>query len=220
MLHEFAKSFLLIFMAEFGDKTQILLMSLAARYSFLQVASGITVGVALNHGFAILIGSYVSSRVNSMNGDLVQMFIGAIFISFGLLSLAGGSKDDKKSFTFNNSPIMTVALAFFLGELGDKTQLTAMTLAMESESPLSVLLGSVTGMLAVGMVGIIIGISLTKRIPSYIIKIISGTIFILFGIEAFLSVDFITGRTIGQTLLIFITGIVSLHKISKLTVNR
>jgi putative Ca2+/H+ antiporter (TMEM165/GDT1 family) len=70
--------------------------------------------------------------------------------------------------------------------MGDKTQLTAMTLAMEAQYPVLVLGGSITGMLAIGLVGIIIGTALTKFIPSNIIKIISGLVFIIFGLMRFI----------------------------------
>jgi putative Ca2+/H+ antiporter (TMEM165/GDT1 family) len=66
--------------------------------------------------------------------------------------------------------------------MGDKTQLTCMTLSMDAVHPLLVLAGSVAAMVSIGFVGIIIGTSLTKYIPSYIIKTISGLVFIIFGV--------------------------------------
>jgi len=66
--------------------------------------------------------------------------------------------------------------------MGDKTQLTCMTLSMDAHYPSVVLAGSVTAMLSIGLAGIIVGTSLTKFLPSYIIKTISGLIFIIFGI--------------------------------------
>lgn len=90
--------------------------------------------------------------------------------------------EDESKKQFGLGPVITTALTFFLGEMGDKTQLTCMTLSMDAHYPSVVLAGSVTAMLAIGLAGIIIGTSLTKFIPSYIIKTISGLIFIIFGV--------------------------------------
>jgi len=218
MLHEFIKAFLLIFVAEMGDKTQILLMACATRYTILQVQIGITLGVALNHGLAIVIGTYIA---NIINFNLVQIFAGIVFIIFGLLALVNDVDENEKIKIFKCGPILAVAITFFVGELGDKTQLTAMTLAMESEYPFFVLMGSIVGMLVVGFVGIIIGTALTKRIPSYIIKIISGLIFIVFGlIKLFNTSDILIGSELYQGMLIIALGFVSLYLITNLIMNR
>jgi putative Ca2+/H+ antiporter (TMEM165/GDT1 family) len=218
MIHEFIKTFILIFVAEMGDKTQILLMTCAARYSIIQVLFGIIVGVALNHGLAIIIGTYIS---NIINFDLLQIFAGIIFIVFGLLTLKVEKEDTKKSSTLKCGPILAVAITFFIGELGDKTQLTAMTIAMESSYPFLVLIGSIAGMIVVGCVGIIIGTALTKRIPSYIIKMISGLVFIIFGlIKLFNTSNAIIENVINQGIIIVTLGFISLFLITNLIINR
>lgn len=181
MTGEFLEAFLLVFLAEVGDKTQLMLMTLAAKYTVIQMLLGILLGVTLNHGAAVVIGCYLSTCIEA---SLLQYFAGFIFIVFGMLTIIYDDEDEKnRSFKFG--PILTTALTFLLGEMGDKTQLTAMTLAMESQHPAMVLVGSVSGMLAIGMVGIIIGTALTKSIPSNIIKIVSGLVFIIFGLMRF-----------------------------------
>ncbi|MGB4438620.1 MAG: TMEM165/GDT1 family protein [Sedimentibacter sp.] len=178
MIGEFIEAFVLVFAAEVGDKTQLMLMTLSAKYSIIQMLLGILLGVVLNHGAAVYIGCFLS---NMINNGLLQMFAGIMFIIFGIITIVFDDENEKER-NFKFGPIITTALTFFLGEIGDKTQLTAMTLAMEGNYPIVILAGSVTGMLAIGMVGIIIGTSLTKHIPSYIIKIISGLVFIIFGV--------------------------------------
>ena len=178
MSREFIEALVLVFAAEIGDKTQLMLMTLAAKYSVLQMLLGILLGVTLNHGAAVFIGSILSGMINQ---SLLQIFAGSMFIVFGIIIIVfDDESENSKNFRFG--PVITTALTFFLGEMGDKTQLTAMTLAMESGHPVFVLAGSVTGMLLIGLVGIIIGTTLTKHIPSYIIKIISGLVFITFGL--------------------------------------
>lgn len=182
MFGEFLEAFVLVFVAEIGDKTQLMLMTLAAKYAVIQMILGILLGVTINHGAAVVIGCCLSSVIE---GRLLQLFAGFIFMVFGILTIVYDDEEEKnRSFRFG--PIITTALTFLLGEMGDKTQLTAMTLAMEAQHPALVLAGSVTGMLAIGVVGIIIGTALTKYIPSNIIKTISGLVFILFGIMRFI----------------------------------
>lgn len=178
MYKEFIETFILVFVAEMGDKTQLMLMTLAAKYSVIQVLAGILIGVLLNHGAAAYMGSYISQLTDAY---LLQIFAGLIFIMFGIMTILYEEKDEEAR-AYNLGPVITTALTFFLGEMGDKTQLTCMTLAMDALYPLIVLAASVTAMVAVGFVGIIIGTSLTKYIPSYIIKTISGLIFITFGL--------------------------------------
>lgn len=175
---EFIEAFVLVFAAEIGDKTQLMLMTLAAKYTMVQMLLGIFLGVFLNHGAAVFFGCIMSGMIDQ---NLLKIFAGLMFIFFGIVIIISDDEDcTDKCFRFG--PIMTTALTFFLGEMGDKTQLTAMTLAMESQYPAMVLAGSVAGMLFIGLIGIIIGSSLTKHIPSYIIKTISGLVFILFGL--------------------------------------
>jgi len=178
MLKEFTEAFVLVFAAEVGDKTQLMLMTLSAKYSIMQMLLGILLGVVVNHGAAVFIGSFLS---NAADDSMLQIFSGAMFIVFGIIIIVFDDENENKR-DFKFGPVITTALTFFLGEMGDKTQLTAMTLAMEAKYPLIILSGSVAGMLSIGFVGIIIGTSLTKHIPSYIIKTISGLIFIIFGL--------------------------------------
>jgi putative Ca2+/H+ antiporter (TMEM165/GDT1 family) len=177
MYKEFFESFILVFVAEMGDKTQLMLMTLAAKYSVIQVLSGILAGVLLNHGLAVYVGSFISDMTNEY---LLQLLAGLIFIVFGIITLVFENGDENQR-EYGLSPVITTALTFFIGEMGDKTQLSCMTLSMDALYPMIVLAGSVSAMLTIGLIGIIIGTSLTKFLPSYIIKTISGLVFIIFG---------------------------------------
>ncbi len=178
MYKEFFEAFVLVFVAEMGDKTQLMLITLAAKYTVIQMLAGILIGVLLNHGTAVYIGCFISDLTDAY---LLQLFAGIIFIIFGIITIVYEEKDEKAK-QYNLGPVITTALTFFIGEMGDKTQLTCMTLSMDALYPLTVLAGSVAAMLSIGFIGIIIGTSLTKHIPSYIIKTISGLIFIIFGV--------------------------------------
>lgn len=177
MLRELMKAFFLIFAAEMGDKTQIIAMTFATQYKVKDVILGITWGVFLNHGIAIVLGRFIS-KIVPMN--YIQIVAGIMFVVFGIMAL---KSDEEENIESNKafSPIMTVGLAFFIGELGDKTQLTAMTLSSEGLYPFFILIGTTLGMIATSSVGIFIGAKLGNKIPETIIKIVSSFVFVLFG---------------------------------------
>ncbi|HSH36218.1 TMEM165/GDT1 family protein [Schnuerera sp.] len=177
MITETIRAFFLIFAAEMGDKTQIIAMTFATQYKVREVLAGVFVGVFLNHGLAIILGRYLSKLIPMGS---IQIVAGIMFVIFGLLALKE-EEVEKKGNKRSLSPIVTVALAFFIGELGDKTQLTAMTLSAEGNYPLFILAGTILGMLGTSGLGIFIGSKIGKKMPDISIKIISSIVFIFFG---------------------------------------
>ncbi|HHY81185.1 MAG TPA: TMEM165/GDT1 family protein [Clostridiales bacterium] len=180
MLQELLKAFALIFIAEMGDKTQILAMAFATRYPVKKVLAGIFAGILLNHGLAVVLGSYISYFIPI---NTIQIIAGFAFVGFSLWTLKTESEDeDEKEKKSKFGPVVTVALAFFIGELGDKTQLTAITLAADASYPLFILCGTVLGMMVTGGVGIVVGMKLGDKIPELAIKIIAAAVFMFFGV--------------------------------------
>ncbi len=177
MISELIRAFLLIFAAEMGDKTQIIAMTFATQYKVKDVILGVVFGVAFNHGIAIVLGRFLS-KVIPMN--LIQIIAGIMFVVFGIMALRDEDADEVKN-KKALSPVTTVALAFFIGELGDKTQLTAMTLSTEGSYPLFILIGTTLGMVATSGLGIFIGSRIGEKIPDLFIKIVSSIVFIVFG---------------------------------------
>lgn len=177
MLQELIKSFFLIFVAEMGDKTQIIAMTFATQYKIREVILGVIIGVFFNHGLAIILGRYLSTLIPM---DFLQIIAGFMFIIFGILALQDDDvKEDEKKKSYG--PILTVALAFFVGELGDKTQLTAMTLSAEGSYPIFILVGTILGMVATSSLGIFVGSKIGNKVPDLYIKIVSSIVFIFFG---------------------------------------
>ena len=181
MIREFFQAFVLVFVAEMGDKSQLLAMTFATRYPVKKVLIGMLAGALLNDGLAVMLGSLVSSFV-PMN--TIQMIAGLAFILFALWSLRMEKDEEaeESSRKFKFGPVLTVATAYFIGEFGDKTQLTAIALASDAGSPLAVLAGTVLGMLATGGIGIFIGKKLGDRMPELAIKLTSAAVFLFFGI--------------------------------------
>lgn len=179
MLAEIIQAFVLIFFAEMGDKTQILAMAFATRYSVKKVLIGIAIGSFLNHGLAVVLGSYLSTLLPI---EMIQLISGFAFIGFALWTLKTEDDDSEEESKVKYGPVVTVAMAFFIGELGDKTQLAAITLATDATYPFVILLGTVMGMLVTGGIGILIGKKMGDKIPEGTIKLISATVFMFFGL--------------------------------------
>lgn len=167
-------------LAEMGDKTQLLAMAFATRYKASKVLLGVFLATVLNHALAVALGNLISQ----ING--AQMWIQGIaalsFIFFGLWTIRGDKLDgeDKKKTRFG--AVATVAIAFFIAELGDKTQLATIALATKfPAAPVGILMGTTAGMLIADGIGIVVGVVLCRRIPEKTIKLVSAAVFILFG---------------------------------------
>ncbi len=171
-------SMVFVVLAEMGDKTQLLAMAFASRYRWQTVMWGVFFATLLNHLLAVLLGSYLT-KVFPI--DYIQIAASASFILFGLWTLHGDRLDNEDR-RFNFSPFWTVAIAFFLAEMGDKTQLATIALATKYENIMGIWFGTTTGMLIADAIGIIFGIVLCKNIPEKAIKWFAAIVFIAFGI--------------------------------------
>jgi putative Ca2+/H+ antiporter (TMEM165/GDT1 family) len=187
------------------------------------------IGSFLNHGIAVIFGKYIGGKIPA---HLLQMIAGAAFILFAIWTLSEDdqedlpNEDDKK----NRGAVITVASAFFIGELGDKTQLTAITLSVDAAFPLLILLGTVSGMLVTSAIGILVGTKVGDKMPDFLIKIISGTVFLIFGVQKLYDAtpeQFITPFTVGiftlsilVTITLLIRSILTARKAGKVSAYR
>lgn len=219
MLSVYLKALFMIFMAEMGDKTQILAMTFALKYNMKQILFGVAVGAFLNHGLAIILGTMLT-KVLPLNS--LKIFAGTLFIFFAFYSLK--VEDEEVENTSNKyGAIITVAIAFFIGELGDKTQLTALGLGTSESYPILVLMGTTSGMVLTSMLGIIVGTKLGKKMPEDKLKMMSFLIFSFFGIEKlyinlFVKYDFITQFYFFMIIYIIVTIVVLSKFIKKLKI--
>jgi putative Ca2+/H+ antiporter (TMEM165/GDT1 family) len=174
----FLTSLAIVVLAEMGDKTQLLAMAFASRFRWQTVMWGVFVATAANHLLAVLVGNYLT---NIIPLNYIKIAASASFIIFGLWTLRGDTlKDEDKGFNF--SPFWTVAIAFFIAEMGDKTQLATVALAAEFHTIIPVWIGTTTGMLIADAIGIGAGIVLHKKIPEKQIKWFAALVFIAFGL--------------------------------------
>lgn len=181
-MREFLEAFIMVFIGEMGDKSQFLALAFATSYPLKTVLSGVSLGIALNHGVAILAAVFIAGMFEDVG--FLQLIAGFLFLFFGLSALSIDYEDDEedvKQTAFG--PVITIAAAFFVGELGDKTQLMAMTLAMESARPLVIFLGTISSMFLVSLIGILVGKYVGKKIPKVAISYLAGALFLFFGVS-------------------------------------
>jgi putative Ca2+/H+ antiporter (TMEM165/GDT1 family) len=169
----FVTSLLFVVLAEMGDKTQLLAMAFASRYRWQTVMFAVFVATLLNHLFAVALGSFLTNIVPL---QYIQIAAAASFIFFGLWTLRGDELNDEDK-RFKYSPFWTVAIAFFIAEMGDKTQLATVALATRFDSIIQIWLGTTCGMMIADALGIIVGIVLGKKIPERIVKWFAALVF-------------------------------------------
>lgn len=167
-------------LAEMGDKTQLLAMAFATKYKASKVLLGVFIATVLNHALAVAVGNFITKFSS------VQIWIQGIaalsFIFFGLWTIRGDKLAGEENRKTKFGAVMTVAIAFFIAELGDKTQLATIALATKfPDNPAGILMGTTTGMLIADAAGIVLGVVMCRRIPERTIKLISASVFILFG---------------------------------------
>jgi putative Ca2+/H+ antiporter (TMEM165/GDT1 family) len=174
----FLTSLAVVFLAEMGDKTQLLAMAFAARFRWQTVLWGVLAATAANHLLAVYVGNYLTSLVPL---HYIKIAASASFIFFGFWTIRGDKlEDEDKRSGF--SPFWTVTVAFFLAEMGDKTQLATVALAADFNVVVPVWFGTTAGMMIADAVGIVMGVVLHKKIPEKQIKWFAAAIFILFGL--------------------------------------
>lgn len=210
MLQDFFKALSLIFFAEMGDKTQILAMAFATRFMVKDIVLGVALGAGLNHMIAIILGTILSKFISI---DFLQIAAGIVFVTFALLSLSCDGDDEDEENKKQLSPILTVAFAFFMGELGDKTQISALTLSLDSNFPLFILLGTTSGMVLTSLLGIFVGNKIGEKIPEFQLKIVAFIIFLIFGIQKISSSIYFTKfGLMAETLILGIISILSIYR--------
>ena len=180
MLTAFAVSFGIIFVAEIGDKSQLVALAFASVYKWWQTLIGITIATLVVHLGSVALGKVAEDFLPE---TAVAIVAGLAFIVFAAWTLRGDtlSGDEMKSRT-GLGPIAVVTVAFFLAELGDKTMLATITVATQYDSFVGTWLGSTLGMVAADALAIIVGVVAGKRLPQKQIRYIAATLFVVFGV--------------------------------------
>ncbi|KUL32393.1 TMEM165/GDT1 family protein [Actinoplanes awajinensis] len=174
-------SFAVIFVAELGDKSQLMAMTFATRFKLMPTLIGITAATALVHLVSVGIGYGLGAAIPT---DWISLVAGVAFLAFGAWTLRGDKLTDdekNKAERSSGSAILAVGGAFFLAELGDKTMLATITLATQ-HGWFGVWVGSTVGMVAADALAILVGRLLGKHLPENVIKWGAAALFAIFGI--------------------------------------
>ncbi len=183
-MHAFLVSFGVIFVAELGDKSQLMALAFAARYKAWTVLVGITVATATVHLFSVLVGAVVGA---SLPTRAITIVAGLAFLGFAVWTLRGDelTPEDEARVTDERwrrrSPILAASVAFGLAELGDKTMLATITLATDN-GLVGTWLGSTLGMVAADALAIVVGLVLGARLPDKAVRIGAAALFALGGV--------------------------------------
>jgi putative Ca2+/H+ antiporter (TMEM165/GDT1 family) len=170
----------LVFIAELGDKTQLVALGFGARYRLAPVLTGVAAAYALTNLLSVVVGGLLGAAFPTRAIGLVG---GVLFIGFALWTLRSGDDedDDGVAATDDRSVVLSVAAAMFVAELGDKTMLATATLAAQGD-PVMVWLGATIGIILSGTLGVLLGRFFGARLPERVTRIGSAVLFAGFGL--------------------------------------
>ena len=178
-LQAFGIAFGVVFVAELGDKSQLLALALAARYRPWPVLAGIALGAAFMFALSVAVGALVGAALPTR---VINVVAGLAFVGFGLWTLRGDDDEDDEEApeVTAHSVVVTTAGAFLVAELGDKTMLATITLA-STNGVLGTWGGATLAMVAADALAIAIGALLGARLPERAIRIGAAVLFFVFG---------------------------------------
>jgi putative Ca2+/H+ antiporter (TMEM165/GDT1 family) len=177
-----AVAFGAIFVAEMGDKSQLMALAFATRFRAWAILLGITIATAAVHAVSVGIGAVLQL---SLPTRAINIAAGLLFFGFAAWTLRGDTltqaDEERVERAGGSSAVVAASLAFFLSELGDKTMLATITLAT-TYAPLGVWIGSTVGMVAADGLAIVVGRVLGSRLPERAVRIGAAVLFVLFGV--------------------------------------
>jgi Ca2+/H+ antiporter, TMEM165/GDT1 family len=174
-------SFAVIFVAEMGDKSQLMAMTFALRHRWWVVLGGITAATTAVHLISVAVGHYLGAALPT---HLLGILAGVAFVFFGLWTLRGDRLSDDEATRAQRSSapaFFAVTSAFLLAELGDKTMLATVTLAADHDW-VGVWIGSTLGMVAADALAIVVGAIAGKHLPERFIQLAAAALFVVFGV--------------------------------------
>ena len=170
----------IVALAEIGDKTQLLAFVLAAKFRKpVPIILGILVATIANHAGAGALGAWITSLVSP---DIMRWVLGISFIAMAAWIMVPDKLDDEDTELAHFGVFTTTVLAFFMAEMGDKTQIATVALAAQYHAFLAVVAGTTLGMMIANVPAVYLGEALIKRIPLGTVRVITALIFIVIGL--------------------------------------
>ena len=173
-------------LAEVGDKTQLLSLVLAARFRRpLPIILGILVATLANHALAGALGAWITSLLGP---DVMRWVLGVSFLAMAVWILVPDELDDGDSSPPRFGVFATTVVAFFLAEMGDKTQVATVALAAQYASLVAVVAGTTVGMLIANVPAVLLGERATQRLPAGAVHAVAALVFFVLGLLALFDV--------------------------------
>lgn len=202
-IYAFFVSFIMVFLSELGDKTQLLVLSFSSKDKAKNILLGVALGTFFSHGLAILFGSHIASFGNTNFQFYMQVLSYSSFLLFGIWGFLPKDEDikdgsSKLSFLqriskFKLNCILFIAISIIIGELGDKTFLASLGLGLQYPYyKISLIIGSVLGMVGSNSIALFFGKFLGTKIKTSTLEFLSNLLFIVFGLVRTVNTCFLT----------------------------
>jgi putative Ca2+/H+ antiporter (TMEM165/GDT1 family) len=167
-------------LAEIGDKTQLLALLLATRFKRpWPIVLGILVATLANHAFASAVGAWL---VGLIGAHTLPWILGLSFIAMAIWTLIPDSAPDEESATPRHGVFLTTVVAFFIVEMGDKTQIATVALAAQFQSIVYVVIGTTLGMMLANVPVVFAGDALIRRVPLKVVRVVTALSFVALGL--------------------------------------
>lgn len=196
-IYPFLVAFIMVFIAELGDKTQLLVLSFSHTLKARNILFGVALGSFFSHGIAILFGSQIGLLENHFLHHFIEVFTYSSFILMGIvsflpkkekISLDSNSKEGliQKISNLKINYIFIIAFSIMIGELGDKTFLASIGFGIQyPHSKFFLIIGAIFGMVVSDSIAILFGKFLSKHISEQAMQRFSGILFLIFGLLGF-----------------------------------
>jgi putative Ca2+/H+ antiporter (TMEM165/GDT1 family) len=181
----------IVALAEIGDKTQLLAFLLAARFRRpLPIVAGIFVATIANHAFAAAVGALVSRLLGP---DVMRWVLGIAFLGMAAWIMVPDEMDEDEARLARFGVFLTTVLAFFVAEMGDKTQVATVALAARYASAVAVVAGTTLGMMLANVPAVYFGDRIAGRVPLKLVHGLAALVFAVLGVATL----FGAGRSLG-----------------------
>ena len=183
-MEAFAISTGIVALAEIGDKTQLLAFLLAAKFRKpVPIVLGILVATLANHAFAAALGAWIN---NLMGPDVMRWVLGISFIAMAGWTLIPDKLDEEESNLGKYGVFATTLIAFFLAEMGDKTQIATVALAARYDAVIAVVAGTTVGMMIANVPAVYFGERIADKISLKLVHGIAAALFLALGVATLL----------------------------------
>jgi Ca2+/H+ antiporter, TMEM165/GDT1 family len=170
----------IVALAEIGDKTQLLSFMLAAKFRKpLPIVMGILVATLFNHAFAAAIGTWVTTLLGP---ETLRIVLGVSFLAMAIWILIPDKFEEGDAKLAHYGVFMTTLIAFFLAEMGDKTQIATVALAAQYHTFGAVVAGTTAGMMLANVPAVYLGHRVVDRLPVQLVHRIAAVVFLVMGV--------------------------------------